>query len=65
VVSRGLYYATLRRMPVSLFSLLLTLSPVVAIFWSLVLFGIQPSAAQMAGGAAVLAGVVVVITSRR
>ncbi|MBI5879260.1 MAG: DMT family transporter [Chloroflexi bacterium] len=64
VVSRSLYYLTLRRMPVSVFSLVLTLSPVVAILWSLGLFGIQPTLVQAAGGAAVLIGVAIVTTGR-
>jgi drug/metabolite transporter (DMT)-like permease len=64
VISRSLYYLTLRRMPVSLFSLVLTLSPVIAILWSLGLFGIQPTLVQAAGGLAVLVGVAIVTTGR-
>jgi drug/metabolite transporter (DMT)-like permease len=63
-VSRTLYYLALRRLTVSIHSLVLTLSPVVAILWSLVLFGVQPSLRELAGGAAVLAGVAIV-TYRR
>lgn len=65
VISRSLYYLTLRRLQVSIFSLVLTLSPVMAILWSLFLFGVQPSARELLGGAAVLAGVTIVTLSRK
>jgi drug/metabolite transporter (DMT)-like permease len=64
VISRTLYYLSLRQLPVSIHSLLLTLSPVVAILWSLVLFRQLPTAQDLTGGAAVLAGVAIV-TYRR
>lgn len=59
-ISRTLYYLALRRLTVSIHSLVLTLSPVVAILWSLALFGIQPAVQDLLGGAAVLAGVAIV-----
>lgn len=58
--SRTLYYLALRRLTVSMHTLVLTLSPVVAILWSLILFGIQPTGRDMLGGLAVLAGVAIV-----
>jgi drug/metabolite transporter (DMT)-like permease len=64
VISRTLYYLSLRRLPVSIHSLILTLSPVVAILWSLALFGQWPTLRDLIGGAAVLAGVAIV-TYRR
>ncbi len=64
VISRSLYYAAVRRLDVSILSLILTLSPVVAILWSLALFGVPPTPRDLVGGAAVLAGVAIV-TRRR
>lgn len=62
VISRSLYYLSLRRLKISLLTLVLTLTPVVTIAWSLVLFGAQPTAQQLIGGAAVLAGMLIVTT---
>ncbi len=60
VISRSLYYATLRRLDMSVFSIVLTLSPVAAILWSLVLFHTAPNGQQLLGGVGVLAGVFLV-----
>lgn len=57
VISRSLYYLALRRLPISLFAVILTLSPVIAIGWALLLFDTFPSPQQLVGGALVLAGV--------
>ncbi len=65
VISRALYYLALRRLNVSLLSVLLTLSPVAAVLWSILLFGERPSAQQLSGGVIVLAGVAVVASRRR
>ena len=65
VISRGLYYLALRQLRMSLFSLVLTLSPVAAILWSLFLFGSNPTPQQMIGGVAVLAGVLMVSMKQR
>jgi len=64
VISRALYYLALRRLSISLHSLIFTLSPVVAILWSLALFGSQPAPRDLVGGVVVLAGVAIV-TYRR
>lgn len=56
VISRTLYYLALRRLKMSLHSIVLTASPVVAIAWSLLLFGTQPEPRAWLGGTAVLAG---------
>ncbi len=64
VISRSLYYLSLRRLKISMLTLVLTLTPVVTIGWSLVLFGAQPTPQQLIGGAAVLAGVLTVTTQR-
>jgi drug/metabolite transporter (DMT)-like permease len=56
-VSRALYYVALRRLPISLFSIILTISPVIAVLWSLLLFDTFPSPQQLLGGGMVLLGV--------
>jgi drug/metabolite transporter (DMT)-like permease len=60
VISRGLYYISLRRLNISQHSIVLTLSPVVAIVWSLILFGTSPTSQQLIGGLVVLSGVLLV-----
>jgi drug/metabolite transporter (DMT)-like permease len=60
MLGRGLYYVALRRLRLSLHSLVLTLSPVATIGWTLLLFGISPTLQQMIGGAAVIAGIFMV-----
>jgi O-acetylserine/cysteine efflux transporter len=65
VISRTLYYAALRRVDVSLLTLVLTVSPVVAIAWSLLLYGVLPTPKELIGGAAVLAGLALVTSQRR
>ncbi len=64
VVSRSLYYATLRLFSMSVHTIILTLSPVVAILVSLLLFHTFPGAQELLGGAFVLAGVAVVTRGR-
>jgi drug/metabolite transporter (DMT)-like permease len=64
-ISRGLYYVVLRRLDLSLLTILLTLSPVITIVWSLILFRELPSPQGFLGGTAVIAGVLLVTTSRR
>ena len=58
-VSRGLYYIALRRFPMSIHAIILTLSPAVTILWAVLLFGEFPLPAQHVGGALVLVGVMV------
>lgn len=60
VISRTLYYTALRRLDMSVFSILLTVAPVAAILWSFLLFDIFPNPRQLLGGGVVLAGVLVV-----
>jgi drug/metabolite transporter (DMT)-like permease len=60
VVSRTLYYVTLRRIPMSIHAVILTLSPVIAIGIAWLLFRTLPNAQQLAGGAAILLGVLMV-----
>jgi len=63
-ISRVLYYLALRRLSMSLHTILLTLSPVATILWSLALFSERPSTQGLVGGTAVLIGIVIVTVSR-
>ena len=63
-MSRGLYYLALRRLTLSHHSLILTLSPVASIVWTLLLFGFSPTVQQLVGGAAILAGVLMVTVGK-
>jgi drug/metabolite transporter (DMT)-like permease len=63
-VSRGLYYLALRRLTLSYHSLILTLSPVASIVWTLLLFDVSPTAQQLLGGVAILAGVLMVTVGK-
>ena len=64
-ISRGLYYAALRRLPITIFAIILTLSPVIAVGWSYLLFGDFPAPQQLLGGLTVLAGVLLATWPRR
>jgi drug/metabolite transporter (DMT)-like permease len=64
-VSRSLYYIVLRRVPLSILTIFLTLTPVMTIMWSLVLFDVLPSTQALLGGVAVISGVLMVTLSRR
>jgi drug/metabolite transporter (DMT)-like permease len=64
VISRSLYYLSLRRLKMSVMTLVLTLTPLVTILWSFILFGVQPTLQQAVGGAAVLTGVLIVTLRR-
>lgn len=63
-ISRGLFYLTLRRLELSFHTIVLMLSPVVAIVWSVFLFDLRPTLQQLLGGLAVLVGVVIVTVSK-
>jgi drug/metabolite transporter (DMT)-like permease len=65
VLSRTLYYLALRRLTMSLHTLILTLSPIAALTWSVFLFGTRPTPQQLLGGAAVIAGMVLVSRTGR
>jgi O-acetylserine/cysteine efflux transporter len=64
-ISRSLYYLVLRRFKLSIFTIILTLSPVITILWSIALFGERPSPQSLLGGAAVILGVILVTASQR
>jgi drug/metabolite transporter (DMT)-like permease len=63
-VSRVLYYLALRRLQMSIHTILLTLSPALTILWSLALFGERPSPQGFVGGTVIVAGVFLVTVSR-
>jgi len=64
VISRVLYYLALRRLRMSFHTVILTLSPVITILWSLALFGELPTLQGLIGGAAVLTGVAIITVGR-
>jgi drug/metabolite transporter (DMT)-like permease len=64
VLSRSLYYRALRRINISVFAVVMTLSPVLTALWSYALFGSTPSQQQLIGGAIVLAGVLILALKR-
>jgi drug/metabolite transporter (DMT)-like permease len=64
VIGRTLYYVALRRFKMSVLSIVLTLTPVAATLWSLVLFDVVPTSQQLLGGSAVILGVLVVTVNR-
>ncbi|UCC64191.1 MAG: DMT family transporter [Anaerolineae bacterium] len=64
VISRTLYYVALRQLKLSIHAVVLTLSPAVAVLWSLVLFDVVPTSQQLLGGAAVILGVLIVTVNR-
>jgi drug/metabolite transporter (DMT)-like permease len=64
VLSRGVYYLALRRLDMSYLTIVLTLTPVVTWLWSILAFGGRPTAVEVAGGVATLAGVLLVTASR-
>lgn len=64
-VSRFLYYIALRRLKLTVHTIILTLSPVMAVLWSFILFDSHLSPQQIVGGLIVLAGVLVVGLGRK
>lgn len=65
VLSRTLYYLALRRLRLSMHTIVLTLSPLASVLWSLLLFGVVPTPQQIVGGIAVISGVSIVSLTRR
>lgn len=64
VISRSLFYLVLRRMTMSIHSIVLTLSPVAAISWAFLLFDTMPTIQQFVGGVGVILGVLMVTIRR-
>jgi len=63
--SRALYYVALRRLKMSVHSIVLALSPAAAVLWSLLLFDTLPTVQQLVGGAAVILGVLMVTVPQK
>ncbi len=63
-ISRALYYAALRRLPLSIHTLVLTLAPALTICWSYLLFNHPPHIQQLVGGVGIM-GSVMLVTWRR
>jgi len=64
VISRALFYLVLRRMQMSIHTIVLTLSPVAAVLWAFILFDSAPAAQQLIGGVGVILGVFMVTIRR-
>jgi drug/metabolite transporter (DMT)-like permease len=64
VISRMVYYAVLRLVTVSYHAIVLTLSTVLTVLWSWLLFGVWPTLASVVGGTAVVVGVSIVTRFR-
>jgi drug/metabolite transporter (DMT)-like permease len=64
VISRALYYLVLRRMQMSIHTIVLTLSPVAAVLWAFILFDTVPTTQQLIGGVGVIVGVFMVTIRR-
>jgi drug/metabolite transporter (DMT)-like permease len=64
VISRVLYYRALRWLRMSVHTIILTLSPVITILWSIALFGELPTLQGLIGGAAVITGVAIITAGR-
>ncbi|MBV7329412.1 DMT family transporter [Chloroflexi bacterium TSY] len=60
VASRSFYYLALRKLNMSLLSVIANISPAIAIIWAFILFGTTPTVQQLIGGIAVLTGVFIV-----
>ena len=60
VISRLLYYRTLRKLDMSVFAVALAASPVAAVIWSRFLFDVFPTVQQLLGGICILFGVALV-----
>lgn len=65
ILSRVLYYLVLRRIEMSFHALILTLSPVITIGWSWLLFAEWPTWQGALGGLAVIGGVALVTRSKQ
>lgn len=58
-ISRALYYMILRKYPISILSIILTISPVLTIVWSFLIFEILPKPIHLLGGLGIIIGVVI------
>lgn len=65
LISRLLYYWALRQMRLGIHTLVLTLTPVLTIIWSILFFNESPSWQGLAGGVLVLVGIFIVGLAKR
>lgn len=65
VISRIFYYVALRRLNMSVHTLILTLSPAITVLWSFWLFHTLPTLQQLSGGVAILLGVLIVLSQQK
>jgi O-acetylserine/cysteine efflux transporter len=63
-LSRTLYYTALRRLKISILTIVLTISPIASNIWSYMLFKTQPGVQQIIGGIAIITGVLIVTYKR-
>lgn len=63
-LSRSVYYLTLRKLSLSIHTLVLTLTPVATVIWSLILFDVIPSSQQLFGGVIIILGILIVSTRK-
>ena len=61
LISRTLYYKSLRLLTMSMHTIVMTLSPVIAVLWSIFLFETPFTWQQAVGGAGILVGVAIVM----
>lgn len=64
VISRSLYYVALRQLKMSIHTIVLTLSPVATVLWSLLMFDNVPTPSEVLGGLVIIAGVLIVTLRR-
>jgi drug/metabolite transporter (DMT)-like permease len=65
VISRLLYYWALRQMRLGIHTILLTMTPVLTILWSILFFDESPTLQGLLGGAIVMAGIVLVAVAQQ
>ena len=65
VISRLLYYWALRQMRLGIHTILLTMTPVLTIIWSILFFEESPTLQGLIGGAIVMAGILLVAIAQQ
>ncbi|MEZ4631539.1 MAG: DMT family transporter [Deinococcales bacterium] len=65
LISRVLYYWALRKMRLGIHTIVLTLTPVLTVLWSVIFFDESPSWQSFWGGILVLGGIMIVVLAQR
>lgn len=65
VISRILYYWALRRMRLGIHTIALTMTPVLTVIWSVLLFKESPTWQAMFGGLLIMTGIFIVVLAQR